>query len=80
VPEMPGAGEDHGDTTLVGCGDHLGITDGAPGLDSRSSSSLGGSDQAVREGKEGIGTDHTPFEREPRLTSFPNGDTRRINT
>ena len=54
VAEVAHAGEQHGQAGLVGRGDHLVVADRAAGLDDRGRAGLGGGEQAVGEGEEGV--------------------------
>ena len=74
VPEMTSAGEDHGNATLVGGGDHLGITDGSARLNGSSRSCFRSRNETIREWEEGIGADNASLEGEAGLASFPDSD------
>ena len=54
MPEVPHAGEHHGDAVLVGGGDHLVVAHRAARLDHRRGAGLGRREQAVGEGEEGV--------------------------
>ena len=57
VPEVAVAREHHGEPGLVGRPDHLVVPHRAAGLDHGRRARLGGGQQAVREGEEGVGGD-----------------------
>ena len=57
MPEMPHAGEHHGDAVRVGGGDHVVVAHRAARLDDRRGAGLDGRQQAVGEGEEGVGGD-----------------------
>ena len=57
MPEMPDAGEDHGDAARVGGGDDFVVAHRAARLDHGGGAGVGGGDQAVGEGEEGVGGD-----------------------
>ena len=54
VPEVPLAGEDHGEPALVRRGDDLGVADAAAGLDDGGRARLGDHVEAVAEREERI--------------------------
>ncbi len=54
MPEMAHAGENHGHAVLISCGDHLGITHGATGLDYRADTCFSRRINAITEWEEGI--------------------------
>src|SRR5215475_14355921 len=58
VPEVPRAGEHHGDAVVVGGLDHLVVAHRAARLDHRGGAGLDSHQEAVREWEEGIGGDH----------------------
>src|SRR4051812_35781845 len=55
MPEVPFAGEDHGNVALVRCLDDLSVADGAAGLDDRGDAGVREEVEAVAEGEEGVG-------------------------
>ena len=57
MPEMPHAGERHGDPGRVGGGDDVGVAHRAAGLDHRCRARLDRRDEPVGEGEEGVGGD-----------------------
>ena len=63
MPEVAHAGEDHGKPAFVGGADHLLVAHRAARLDHRANTGLGGGDEAVGEGEEGIGCDRRPTVR-----------------
>ena len=61
MPEMPDAGEHHGDAVLVGGGDHLVVAHRAARLDDRRRAGLDRRQQPVGEGEERVRRDHRAF-------------------
>lgn len=57
---MAKASHDHRKASFIGRGDDFRVADGAPGLDDSGHAGVGGGDQPVREGEEGIGRDDGP--------------------
>ena len=58
MAEVAHAGEHHGEAVVVGGGDDLVVAHGAAGLDHGGGAGLGGRQQAVGEGEEGVGRHH----------------------
>ena len=71
MPEMPRAGEHHGDVVLVGGGDHLVVVHRAAGLDHRGGAGLDRDQQAVGEREERVGGDHRALGQRRRRASAP---------
>ena len=64
MPEVPRAGEYHGDATIVGGFDHFAVANRAAGLDHRGGAGLDRDQEAVGEREERVGGDHrAPGER-----------------
>ena len=85
VAEVAHAGEDHRQPGFVGGGDHFLVADRAAGLDHRGRARLGGGEQAVGEGEEGVRGDRRadrarlrPAGLLGRVLGLPGGDPRRI--
>ena len=64
VPEVPHAGEHHGDAALVCRGDHFVVAHAAAGLDHRVAPAVDQHIEAVAEREEGVGGDDRAGERE----------------
>src|SRR5229473_361264 len=58
MPEMPGAGEYHGDPVIVGCFDDFVIAHRAARLDHGGRTSLDRNQEPIREGEERVGSHH----------------------
>ena len=67
MPEMPHAGEEHGDPVLIGGLDDLFVANAAAGLDDGGYARFGGGIDAVTEGEEGIRSQHRSPDRKQRL-------------
>ena len=57
MPEVAHPGEHHGEARRIGRRDHFLVADRAAGLDHHRCPGLGGGQQAIGEGEEGIGGD-----------------------
>ena len=58
MPKVPFSGEDHCHTVFVRGVNHFVVPDRTTGLDNRTGTALGGSDQPVGKREEGVGCDH----------------------
>ena len=56
MPEMPDAGEDHGDVFFIRCGNHFIVTDRAARLNHGCGTRIGQCIHAIAEWEEGIGS------------------------
>ena len=70
MPEMPHAGEHHGDAALVGCPDDFVVAHAAAGLDDGARARVDHHIEPVAERKEGVRGDHRAFERQPGRRAF----------
>ncbi len=61
VSEVARAGEDHGHAAFVGGGDDFFVADGAAGLDGAGGAGVGGGEESVGEGEEGVAADGASF-------------------
>lgn len=79
MPEVADTRKDHGKSTLIGGFDYVFILYGPPGLDNRCGPRIGGGQQSVREGEEGIRGHDRTCNRCSRFSGLPCGDAARIN-
>src|SRR5918992_917412 len=78
VPEMPHAGEEHGDAALVGGGNHFGVAHAAAGLDHRRCAGVGERVQAAAEREERVRRGDAALELELGVLRFQGGDARAV--
>ena len=74
MPEMPVAGEDHGDSCSIGGGDDFLVAHGTAGLDAGGNTGIDGRLQTIGEGEHGIGGDDGAFQIKAGFLGFPDGD------
>src|SRR3954467_9072291 len=79
VSKMAEICKDHGHAALVGGGDDLRVAHGTAGLNCSGGAGFGGSNEAVRKGKECIAANNAAFERQAGFACFPDSDTAGIN-
>src|SRR5690606_8111302 len=79
VPEVPDAGEHHGDAVFVGRGDHFAVAHRATRLDHGLDAGFGRGVDAVAEWEEGIRGHHRTGHDQAGVGGLDAGDTRRIH-
>src|SRR3990172_1134492 len=79
MPEVAHAGEHHGDTALIGGGNHLVVAQAAAGLDHGGRTGIDDHVEAVAEREKGVGSRHRTRERQFRVLRLDGSHTGTVH-